>query len=390
MKRVIQYLFVSLMFVVPVTGFLSSDPSYVIKSENRTLAKFPKYGSNEYFSDLVKWYTDRLFGKISISEKYFSLFNSVFADYSFSPNRQSVKGESNWFFLGNYAYYQHSREVTIPLSKTNRKIAFLKELRNSSNAPFYLVVGPDKHGVYSEFLRPYIYEPGKYRSFDNYKHYLTDNGIDYIDNLDSILAEKSNLKNNQTLYYTNDTHWNSYGAYVAFNNVMRHIVDNYDPIKYSFIFSSNLTGDLTRNIVAPKHRFLDDVKVKSIQKNIFDYISLLEINEFDKNVLCLLYNGHYYENFSYGYKVYFETYYDDIIEHLHDKLDLTLRELNATNDREANEELKYLVYDLEKEWIYEIVNQYDKADVMETIKNKCKDIYLSSKIVSFIQSKEEQ
>lgn len=271
MKRVIQYLFVSLMFVVPVTGFLSSDPSYVIKSENRTLAKFPKYGSNEYFSDLVKWYTDRLFGKISISEKYFSLFNSVFADYSFSPNRQSVKGESNWFFLGNYAYYQHSREVTIPLSKTNRKIAFLKELRNSSNAPFYLVVGPDKHGVYSEFLRPYIYEPGKYRSFDNYKHYLTDNGIDYIDNLDSILAEKSNLKNNQTLYYTNDTHWNSYGAYVAFNNVMRHIVDNYDPIKYSFIFSSNLTGDLTRNIVAPKHRFLDDVKVKSIQKNIKDF-----------------------------------------------------------------------------------------------------------------------
>lgn len=274
MKRVIQIVLVSLMFVVPILGFLTTDPSYIIKSENRTLAKFPKYGSNEYFSDLVKWYTDRLFGKIAISEKYFSLFNSVFADYSFSPNRLSVRGESNWFFLGNYAYSQHSREVTIPLSKINRKIAFLKDLKNSSSAPFYLVVGPDKHGVYSEFLRPYIYEPGKYRAFDNYKHYLTDNGIDYIDNLDSLLAEKSNLKNNQTLYYTNDTHWNSYGAYVAFNNVMRHIVDNYEPIKYSFTFSSNLTGDLTRNIVAPEHDFLDDVAVQSTENtNGLDHIN---------------------------------------------------------------------------------------------------------------------
>lgn len=277
MKRVIQYLLVSLMFVVPVTGFLSIDPSYVIKSENRTLAKFPKLDSIDFFSDLVQWYTDRLFGKIKISENFFTRFTTVFADDSFSPNRLSVKGESSWFFIGDtskYAYSQHSREVTIPLSNINRKIAFLKELKNSSNAPFYLVVGPDKHGVYSEFLRPYIYEPGKYRAFDNYKHYLTDNGIDYIDNLDSLLAEKSNLKNNQTLYYTNDTHWNSYGAYVVFNNVMSHIVDNYEPIKYSFIFSSNITGDLTRNIVAPEHDFLDNVSVQSTENtNGLDHIN---------------------------------------------------------------------------------------------------------------------
>lgn len=274
MKRVIQYLFVSLMFVVPVIGFLSIDPSYVIKSENRTLAKFPKYGSNDYFSDLVKWYTDRLFGKIIISEKYFSLFNSVFADDSFSPNRLSVKGESNWFFIGDtskFAYSQHSREVDFPLATINRKIAFLKDLKNSSCAPFYLVVGPDKHGIYTEYLRPYIYEPGKYRAFDKYRHLLTENGIDYIDNLDCLKNAKKSLDDKQKLYYSNDSHWNFYGAYIAFNNVMSYILNDYEPIKYSFIFSSSVTGDLTRNIVAPKHGFLDDVKVKSIQKNIKDF-----------------------------------------------------------------------------------------------------------------------
>ena len=168
----------------------------------------------------------------------------------------------------------------------------------------------------------------------------------------------------------------------TWKNSIKNYIDNY--------IANHVKKNKIYKIDYSEKSYDNSKKLKSIQKNIFDYISLLEINEFDKNVLCLLYNGHYYENFSYGYKVYFETYYDDIIEHLHDKLDLTLRELNATNDREANEELKYLVYDLEKEWIYEIVNQYDKADVMETIKNKCKDVYLSSKIVSFIQSKEEQ
>lgn len=279
MKRVIQIVLVSLMFAVPITGFLTIDSSYVIKSENRTLAKFPKFGSIIFFSDLVKWYTDRLFGKIKISEKFYTHFYSVFADNSFSPSRLSVSGESNWFFMGNagdFVYSQHTRDYKIPLSNINRKIAFLKELKNSSNAKFYLVVGPDKHGVYSEYLRPYIYEPGKHRAFDKYKHILTDNGIDYIDNLLCLTNAKKSLKQNQTLYYTNDSHWNYYGAYLAFNNVMSQILNNYESLKYSFHFSPSVTGDLTRNIVAPKHGFLDKVSVHSTDKNRKDFNVLLK------------------------------------------------------------------------------------------------------------------
>ena len=178
------------MFVVPVAGFLSIDPSYVIKSENRTLAKFPKYGSIDYFSDLVRWYADRLFGKIRISENYFSLFDSVYAVDRFSPKRLSVLGESNWFFLGDaakFVYSQHTRDFYISSSNINKKISFIKNIKNISSAPFYFVVGPDKHGVYSEYLRPYIFDPGKYRTFDKYKHILSENGINYIDNYGEII-----------------------------------------------------------------------------------------------------------------------------------------------------------------------------------------------------------
>ena len=133
MKRVIQIVLVSLMFVVPILGFLTTDPSYIIKSENRTLAKFPKFGTKDFFSDLVQWYTDRLYGKIKISEKFFTHFYSVYADESFSPNRLTVLGESNWFFLGDaakFVYSQHTKELKIPISNINRKITFLKNIKN--------------------------------------------------------------------------------------------------------------------------------------------------------------------------------------------------------------------------------------------------------------------
>lgn len=290
MKRVIQIVLVSLMFVVPILGFLTTDPSYIIKSENRTLAKFPKFGTKDFFSDLVQWYTDRLYGKIKISEKFFTHFYSVYADESFSPNRLTVLGESNWFFLGdaaNFVYSQHTKELKIPISNINRKITFLKNIKNQSSAQFYLVVGPDKHGIYPEFLRSYIYEPAKHRAFDKYKHILTENGIEYIDNFECLNNAKKSLKDKHTLYYSNDSHWNCYGAYIAFNNVMSHIVDSYEPISYSFTFSSKETGDLTRNIVPPKHGYLDNVVVHnnesiSIQEYVTDGSSYLK-KFFNKN-----------------------------------------------------------------------------------------------------------
>ena len=42
MKRVIQYILVTLMFAVPLAGFMTISNDYVIKSENRMISRFPE------------------------------------------------------------------------------------------------------------------------------------------------------------------------------------------------------------------------------------------------------------------------------------------------------------------------------------------------------------
>lgn len=239
MKRVIQYILVTLMFAVPLAGFMTISNDYVIKSENRMIARFPNEYSNRFFIELVKWYTDRLFYKVRISEKYYKNFKDLFADYDFSPSEVFVKGRNNWVFLGDKShevYSQHSRSTKVNMNAAIKKINTLKTLMNADSAiDFYLVVGPDKHGIYPEYMNQNYFEPGKYRLFDNYKYLLEDAHINFIDNYSLLLNEKKKM-NGESLYFFNDSHWNLYGAYLAYKNVMNQIYPDLAVKEYEFKF----------------------------------------------------------------------------------------------------------------------------------------------------------
>lgn len=242
MKRVIQYILVTLMFAVPLAGFMTISNNYVIKSENRMIARFPNEYSNRFFIELVKWYTDRLFYKIKVSEKYYKNFKSLFADYDFSPSEVFVKGRSNWVFLGDKShevYSQHSRKTKVNMNAAIKKLNTLKTLMNAdSSIDFYLVVGPDKHGIYPEYMNQNFFEPGKYRLFDNYKYMLEDSHIKFIDNYSLLINEKKNMRG-ESLYYFNDSHWNLYGAYLAYKNTMNQIYPSLNVNEYEFKFKKD-------------------------------------------------------------------------------------------------------------------------------------------------------
>lgn len=54
----------------------------------------------------------------------------------------------------------------------SKKLALLNAIKSSTSAPVYLVIGPDKHGIYSEYMNPYIREPGKFRFSIKLNHTL--------------------------------------------------------------------------------------------------------------------------------------------------------------------------------------------------------------------------
>ncbi|SFS85866.1 SGNH hydrolase-like domain-containing protein, acetyltransferase AlgX [Succinivibrio dextrinosolvens] len=290
---------IAFIFAVPAVGFIVTPSNYVIESENRMIEQFPAYDSKTFFENFQRYFNDRLLFKIAFNENFYKDFNQHFTEFS-GTNVFSVKGNSGWLFSGNTiyeGYNQHSMPMSANSHDLKKKISFVKDIKTLTSAPLYFVIGPDKHGIYPEFMNQNINHPGKYRYFNSIRKYIEDAGIRVIDNFDAEWAAKD-PENKVTLYYSDDTHWNMKGAQVAFNNVMSQILSDYSPIDYNFSFKKHLNGDLVRNIKNPEKTTLDDAYVADYEdKKILsrDYESGIE-REINFNINDMLTHGFEYIN----------------------------------------------------------------------------------------------
>lgn len=291
MIKLIQKFVVIAMFAIPTIGFMITPNDYVIKGENRLINQMPVIGAKQYFSQLVNWYNDRLLFKLPATENLYSSFHSVFTDFNFSGAQYTIEGLDGWLFLGDIhfnVYSQHSENIALDEVRLFDKISKLKLIRNSFKGMFYFVVGPDKHGVYPEYMLPFLGNPGKYRYFDKLKPFFVANDISLIDNYDVLRLAKDPLRK-IALYYTDDSHWNRYGAHIAFENVMRHIEEDFKPIKYKFRFSKHTNGDLIRNISNPKTDILDNSEITNPLMEVVTVTHLVDNStrtyKFNSNVI---------------------------------------------------------------------------------------------------------
>ena len=284
MIKVIKFLFLTLLFVVPIVGFIPTPNDHVIKGENRTVNQLPIFNLKNpiYFSNLIAYFNDRMLFKEKVNEYLFPLYKEYFNDFDAALDKYSVYGLKGWIFAGNAidkVYSQHVEPMKPDYSKMYKHIGLLKKLNcevTKHNSKFYVVVAPDPHGIYSEYLNPYIKNPGKYRLFNEIAPFYVNSGLTILDSFNYLRAQKD-PKEKVTLYLADDTHWNSYGAYLTFNNVMSTILNNFVPVKHQFEFSKNFNGDLIRNIKNPKNDFLDKAKVVDFP------INCIRINKIGSN-----------------------------------------------------------------------------------------------------------
>lgn len=265
------------MFAIPVIGFIVTDNNTVVKGENRLINQFPKKDSDNFFSQLVNWFNDRLLFKLSVNENLYADFHNYFNDFNFSSNLFSVAGNSGWLFAGDtlaFVYSQHTKDLKFNPNQLQKKLFTLQAIRDSFVGDMYFVVGPDTHGVYPEYMDQNILQPGKFRFFNKVKPALNIKGVTVIDNYDALVSSKDPDKK-ISLYYGDDTHWNRYGAYLAFENVMKQIDPNYISKQYTFTFSHHENGDLVRNIKNPKRKILDDAVVYNVRKSNVQATALL-------------------------------------------------------------------------------------------------------------------
>jgi len=281
-----------IMFLLVISSpLILVNNNNISKVENRTLAQFPKLklssGINNKFSkEFDSWFNDQ-YGFRDYLIKYSSLLHVKI--FSTSPSNRVLLGKDGWLFYADKAdgdsvsCYQNINlytEEKLKIIKDN-----LVEQENwckMHDAEFILMFIPNKETIYGEYYPNGINKMGSYSKLDQVINYLklhTD--IRIVD----VRKELINAKNRAQIYYKTDTHWNSFGAFIGYQGLIKEINKSNPKVKPDTLDDFDIQkvnqkgGDLTR--ILNLEYYYDDSDFIFKRKKDDTYIINIPLNDFD-------------------------------------------------------------------------------------------------------------
>ena len=217
----------------------------------------------------------------------------VYKMFNVSLNEsQVIAGKDNLFFLSDmYGSVISKTKGTFQYTNNDidswtSKLKKLQDWYEKQGIQFIVIVASNKHTVYSDKLPDDIpYKEGGTITDDIVKSSL-DKDI-HILNLKKVLREK---KQARQLYFKTDTHWNSYGALIAYIHTMKYLNTTYSedykiPVYTMKEITSSGGGDLA-NLLRINHFLSDnheeDYRFTFKQKNKACYGKITKKNTLNK------------------------------------------------------------------------------------------------------------
>lgn len=233
MDKIYKYFFIIIVLIVlliPITKFSEDD---VQSSENRHPSPKAVLFSNshinlEYTKQFDNWLNDRF--------RYRNNFLDVYKNIELLINNHCqgklvFLAENGWFFLkvdNSIENYQNKNLFSIEeMKKIKMNITYKRELLKKYGIDYYIMIVPDKNRVYPEMYPNYINKYGEKGRAELLVNYLHNNGIDVVYPLEELF----DAKDIGYLYYKTDAHWNTYGAFIGYNSIMKRIKKDYSDIK---------------------------------------------------------------------------------------------------------------------------------------------------------------
>ena len=210
------------------------NPGTVSQRENRKLAAAPSVLVNNHFNyDYGKqydlWLNDHFRGREKVLDVHEKVEHFLSGKVE---NAQAFEGKDNWlFYKGNasIANFQNLNNFTEEELKTiKEKLEEKKKLCDAMGAHYYVLICPDKNKVYGEFYPSKYHKVNEIGRGEQLYRYLKDHSdVSVIYPLGALLAGKSQCE----LYFKNDTHWNSAGAFIGYQELMKVIREEYPDLQ---------------------------------------------------------------------------------------------------------------------------------------------------------------
>ena len=243
---------VSLIIPLIFADYEGGKASYL---DNRVLAIGPAaFFKNGTEVEIEKWINDNIgFRTNMLGIKGYIEYNILHK----SPTNTVILGKDGFMFY-TPGYNVDIAKNTYPLTddiikKTIKNLIIIKDVLNNKNIKFVFTIAPSKVSIYPEYLNIGNYSRTT-TPIDIFSNSLK-NKVEFINFKDALYDEKNN-KFNQLLYFKTDTHWNDFGAYIAykkiidkfnllniFNNTEQYVSVNFSPAYRTGEFASMMGGN---------------------------------------------------------------------------------------------------------------------------------------------------
>ena len=241
---------------LPTTDAIFHIDWTLARSENRALAKFPQppqgwQNVQPYVAGLEAYFNDH-FG----CRKCLVQWNNKLRWWAFDDkNSEVLVGKDGWMFTTGAQMIDHySGLLQFTPDQLHDWQVLLEKRRDwlaQRGISYLFVVAPDKQTIYPEGLPDWVTKVSPQTKMDQFFTYMREHStVPVLDLRNAVLAGK---KSNPTFWKT-DTHWNFFGSFLAYQEVVRALAKEVpamklEPMPFSdFNLSTQLQagGDLAR------------------------------------------------------------------------------------------------------------------------------------------------
>ena len=223
--RALFALFLLFLWLPTLDSFLKFDRSPET-NENRDLARFPAWqngraGIQKYLTGLESYFNDHFGCRKRLVRSHTHWRNRWFHEAS---HPDGVRGTDDWlYYTGDkvVASY-HLGEVFPPeqLRAWQKLFETRRDWLARRGIKYLLIIGPDKHSIYPEHLPAWLAKSPKPSLIEQFLEQMARHStVDVLDFRGVLIAGKTNMPT----YYSTDSHWTPYGAFLAYTEVTKKI-----------------------------------------------------------------------------------------------------------------------------------------------------------------------
>ena len=214
-----------------------------------------------FFSILVVPLRDLNFNPNQIDEGFYGRARLILARANFRVwigdhvFPKAVVGKDGWLFYTaekNADDYQNVIPFsTDELARIQQNLDAVAEEYEKKGITFLIAIPPSKHSIYPEYMPDEIPVLGSESRLDQLISYLVLNGNTQLMDLRPLFLKE---KKEKQIYYATDTHWNEYGAFLAYQEITKELSLTYPTIQpyplsdYEVVEVKTTTLDIARNM----------------------------------------------------------------------------------------------------------------------------------------------